>query len=69
MQNLKSLIKWLEDNERSQSWLADKLEVNRTTICNWLNGVLSISHKQLPKIEEVTGIVPTKIDKTYKEGK
>lgn len=51
-QNLSPLIKWLTDNKRSQSWLAEELGIHRVNITTWFKKKY-IPSKHLGKIEEI----------------
>jgi sugar diacid utilization regulator len=65
MQNLTPLINWLQENERTQSWLTGKLNIHRNEFTYWKQGkIISLQHLQ--KIEEITGISPNQINE---EGK
>ena len=48
------LKKLLKKNERSQAWLARKLNVTSMTVNYWYNGINNIPEK---KIEEIEGIL------------
>jgi transcriptional regulator with XRE-family HTH domain len=50
-----ALRRWLEEERRSQDWLAKQLEVHQTTVSIWLHGTEPrASHAA--KIEEITGV-------------
>ena len=56
MNRMTKVIKYLEDNERSLSWLARKCDVSPTTAHYWAIGKNSPTNKHKVKIKEVTGI-------------
>ena len=47
---------WLNQHERSGSWLARKLAVSPVSVHYWLNGVHSPSNKHKSQIEDIIGI-------------
>ena len=53
---LKKLFDYLDDNERSLSWLARKCDVSPTTVHYWAIGKNAPTNKHKVKIKEVTGI-------------
>ena len=53
---MKKVIQYLEDNERSLSWLARKCDVSPTTVHYWAIGKNSPTNKHKVLIQEVTGI-------------
>tara|TARA_R100001463_G_scaffold122987_2_gene179582 strand:+ start:318 stop:551 length:234 start_codon:yes stop_codon:yes gene_type:complete len=53
---MKKVIQYLEDNERSLSWLARKCDVSPTTAHYWAIGKNSPTNKHKVLIQEVTGI-------------
>lgn len=54
---VKILWRHLEKDDRSQSWLADRLEVNRATVSRWLNHeTLPNSPEMVIRIADVLGI-------------
>lgn len=53
---MKKVIEYLEDNERSLSWLARKCDVSPTTVHYWAIGKNLPTNKHKVKIKEITGI-------------
>ena len=53
---LKKLFDYLDDNERSLSWLARKCDVSPTTVHYWAIGKNLPTNKHKVKIQEATGI-------------
>ena len=50
------LIQWLDDNKRSLSWLADKVDRSRQAVSAWDE----IPPRVVPKIAKITGISANK---------
>tara|TARA_Y100001973_G_C5191924_1_gene331534 strand:+ start:1691 stop:1855 length:165 start_codon:yes stop_codon:yes gene_type:complete len=49
----KELLKLLNNNERSQAWLARKLNYTAMAISKWCTGQVNIPNKHIPKIKEL----------------
>ena len=45
------LIRLLNKHERSQGWLARKLNVSPMAVCKWCNGLMPISEVRSKQIE------------------
>lgn len=50
------LKKWLDQNERTLSWLARKCEVSPVAVHYWFIGINMPSFKNREKIHKITGI-------------
>ena len=53
MERLKS---WLNENERTASWLARKCKISPAAVKYWFDGTTTPTHKNRKKIHELTGI-------------
>ena len=51
-----ALVAWLEANEKSQQWLADKLQIGRAVLWRWLVGETTPHIDSAAEIEQLTGI-------------
>ena len=47
---------WLVENERSNSWLARKLNISPTSVHYWFEGTHKPIEQHRLKIKEITGI-------------
>ena len=54
---MKKVIQYLEDNERSLSWLARKCDVSPTTAHYWAIGKTTPTNKHKVEIYKATGIM------------
>ena len=53
---MKAIQDWLDDNERSMSWLARKCNVSPATVKNWLERKHYPSKKHRDMLVDITGI-------------
>lgn len=50
------LLRWIEDNNRTQAWLADELQVARESLWRWVVGQRTPRIEHCAAIERITGI-------------
>ena len=53
---MKAIQDWLDDNERSMSWLARKCNVSPATVKNWISRKHYPAKKHRDMITHITGI-------------
>lgn len=53
---MERLRRWLDDEERTQLWLADQVGVSEGAVSQWVTGRVTPKTKTLERISQVTGL-------------
>ena len=51
-----SVVTWLRENQRSQAWLAGRLQVGRAAVNKWLTGERNPTRSHVDAMEAAMGL-------------